>query len=191
MLSRRQRRQVEDMGHRCHYLPAGPPGENDTQRITIVVAFWDETLMAAQGQPGSGPARVPPWRQQCAAQHEASACPESSYRAGAADVKGNRAAFARQWWTPAHAGHANTVDVGWPGFCRHCTVTAQPQSASQLVKQVALVCPVWVTLEEALTAKRNRQQLDAGRNYCLCAPLPPLMFFLRSTDDIHRIYNSD
>ena len=169
-------------------MHAGPPGDDDTQRITLVIAFWHESLMPAEGQPGSGPARPPPWRQQCVTQLEEPPHPRADDTAGSFDTK----AHAYNWWAPAHANQTprSAADIaGLLAGCRHRTVSAQPAVTPQLVKQVAFICPVWLTLEKALTAKRKRQRTHAGGDHCLCAPLPPLMFFLRSADDIHKIYN--
>ena len=180
-------RAADDQGH-C-YAHAGLPGEEGIHRITLVCAFWDDSLVPAEGQPGSGPARLPPWRQQAGVQPETPACTESSYLAGTTDVQANGAAHARQCSALSHAGHYSPAFAGWLAACEHCTVSTQDWSVPQSVKQVALICPVWLALGEATTAKRKRQRIHAGGVHCMCAPLPPLMFFLRSADDIRRVYN--
>ena len=169
------------------YVYAGPLGVEDVPRITLVLAFWDESLVPAVGQPGSGPARIPPWRQHSDTESEKRAPGQQSNTADPADLSAVRSAHAIATLAAAQA----VTDRGWLAADSQCTAASPVCLAPSSVQCVAVICPVWVAVIRTASAKRRRQQKNIGGNQCLSAPLPPLRFFLRSAEDIYRVYNYD
>ncbi len=165
---------------------AGPPGEEDVHRTTLVFAFWDDEMKPVSGQPGSGPARLPPWRRRQA--HESnvkltSLRQDDNIGSAKPQPTGTRCGQDRALLFERWLADMESQRPCW-------TSPADPHSHTMLQQastQVAFICPVWVKIEkERLTKKRKHYSTAEGVSD---AHLPPLKFFLRSESEIYNTYN--
>ena len=167
-----------------NFKRAGPPGEEDVHRTTLVFAFWDDTLKPALGQPGSGPALLPPWGRRQAneitvkrtAPRRDDSCESAQPQPTGACSGQNRALLVNCWLADMKLPHP-------PSSADPCIYTTMQQTSDQ----VAVISPVWLRVEQKLVEENRRHNPTAEG--LKDAQLPPLKFFLRSESEIYNTYN--